>query len=84
MKEKIQEDCLKHKEDYIKIINLDLLCKKDIDQLEETFKIIGYLNNSDYKFNWYNTKVELVITNKSLHKLLKIIRKTKYTKVWKD
>ena len=65
---------------YQKQINLDLLKVKDIAALEKLINRLGYKNVTDYKFNHYNHKVELIIINRDLHRDLKIIRRTKYTK----
>ena len=69
---------------YQKQINLDLLKVKDIVALEKLINRLGYKNVTDYKFNHYNHKVELIIINRDLHRDLKIIRRTKYTKINKD
>ncbi len=69
---------------YQKQINLDLLKVKDIAALEKLINSLGYKNVTDYKFNHYNHKVELIIINRDLHRDLKIIRITKYTKINKD
>ena len=69
---------------YQKQINLDLLKVKDITALEKLINRLGYKNVTDYKFNHYNHKVELIIINRDLHRDLKIIRRTKYTKINKD
>ena len=69
---------------YQKQINLDLLKVKDIAALEKLINRLGYKNVTDYKFNHYNHKVELIIINRDLHQDLKIIRRTKYTKINKD
>ena len=69
---------------YQKQINLDLLKVKDIIALEKLINRLGYKNVTDYKFNHYNHKVELIIINRDLHRDLKIIRRTKYTKINKD
>lgn len=66
---------------YQKQINLDLLKVKDITALEKIINSLGYKNVTDYKFNYYNHKVELIIINRDLHRELKIIRRTKYTKI---
>ena len=65
-------------------INLDLLRLKEIVVLEKLINKLGYKNVTDYKFNHYNHKVELIIINRDLHRDLKIIRRTKYTKINKD
>ena len=65
---------------YQKQINLDLLRLKEIVVLEKLINKLGYKNVTDYKFNHYNHKVELIIINRDLHRDLKIIRRTKYTK----
>ena len=69
---------------YQKQINLDLLRLKEIVVLEKLINRLGYKNVTDYKFNHYNHKVELIIINRDLHRDLKIIRRTKYTKINKD
>ena len=69
---------------YQKQINLDLLRLKEIVVLEKLINKLGYKNVTDYKFNHYNHKVELIIINRDLHRDLKIIRRTKYTKINKD
>ena len=69
---------------YQKQINLDLLRLKEIAVLEKLINKLGYKNVTDYKFNHYNHKVELIIINRDLHRDLKIIRRTKYTKINKD
>ena len=69
---------------YQKQINLDLLRLKEIAVLEKLINKLGYKNVTDYKFNHYNHKVELIIINRDLHRDLKIIRRTKYTKIDKD
>ena len=69
---------------YQKQINLDLLRLKEIVVLEKLINKLGYKNVTDYKFNHYNHKVELIIINRDLHRDLKIIRRTKYTKIDKD
>ena len=69
---------------YQKQINLDLLRLKEIVLLEKLINKLGYKNVTDYKFNHYNHKVELIIINRDLHRDLKIIRRTKYTKINKD
>lgn len=68
---------------YQKQINLDLLKLKDIVVLEKLINKLGYKNIFDYKINYYNHMVELIIINKELHRDLKVVRKTKYTKVEK-
>ena len=69
---------------YQKQINRDLLRLKEIVVLEKLINKLGYKNVTDYKFNHYNHKVELIIINRDLHRDLKIIRRTKYTKINKD
>jgi hypothetical protein len=70
---------------YQKQINLDLLRLKEIAVLEKLINKLGYKNISDYKINYYNHTAELIVINRDLHRDLKIIRRTKYTKterVW--
>ena len=65
---------------YQKQINLDLLRLKEIAVLEKLINRLGYKNISDYKINYYNHTAELIVINRDLHRDLKIIRRTKYTK----
>ena len=65
---------------YQKQINLDLLRLKEIAVLEKLINKLGYKNISDYKINYYNHTAELIGINRDLHRDLKIIRRTKYTK----
>ena len=65
---------------YQKQINLDLLRLKEIAFLEKLINKLGYKNISDYKINYYNHTAELIVINRDLHRDLKIIRRTKYTK----
>lgn len=65
---------------YQKQINLDLLRLKEIAVLEKLINKLGYKNISDYKINYYNHTAELIVINRDLHRDLKIIRRTKYTK----
>jgi len=65
---------------YQKQINLDLLRLKEIVVLEKLINKLGYKNISDYKINYYNHTAELIVINRDLHRDLKIIRRTKYTK----
>ena len=69
---------------YQKQINLDLLRLKEIAVLEKLINKLGYKNISDYKINYYNHTAELIVINRDLHRDLKIIRRTKYTKINKD
>ena len=69
---------------YQKQINLDLLRLKEIAVLEKLINKLGYKNISDYKINYYNHNTELIVINRDLHRDLKIIRRTKYTKINKD
>ena len=73
---------------YQKQINLDLLRLKEIVVLEKLINKLGYKNISDYKINYYNHTAELIaeliVINRDLHRDLKIIRRTKYTKINKD
>ena len=75
---------------YQKQINLDLLRLKEIVVLEKLINKLGYKNISDYKINYYNhiaelkLTAELIVINRDLHRDLKIIRRTKYTKINKD
>ena len=69
---------------YQKQINLDLLRLKEIAVLEKLINKLGYKNISDYKINSYNHTAELIVINRDLHRDLKIIRRTKYTKINKD
>ena len=68
---------------YQKHINLDLLRLKEIAVLEKLINKLGYKNISDYKINYYNHTAELIVINRDLHRDLKIIRRTKYTKTEK-
>ena len=65
---------------YQKQINLDLLRLKEIAVLEKLINKLGYKNISDYKINYYNHTAELIVINRDLHRDLKIIRRTEYTK----
>ena len=65
---------------YQKQINLDLLRLKEIAVLEKLINKLGYKNITDYKINYYNHTAELIVINRDLHRDLKIIRRTKYTK----
>ena len=69
---------------YQKQINLDLLRLQEIVVLEKLINKLGYKNISDYKINYYNHTAELIVINRDLNRDLKIIRRTKYTKINKD
>jgi len=65
---------------YHKKINISNLKINEIARLEDMIIILGYASY-DYKFNHYGAyNVELIISNPLLHRDLKIIRKTKYSK----
>jgi hypothetical protein len=68
------------KEKYHKRVDLENLKISEITRLEELIKKLGYDSN-DYKLNHYGShSVELIVTNQELHRDLKTIRRTKYSK----
>ena len=66
------------RKNYHKRVGLDSLKhKKDITRLESIILRLGYSSN-DYRINHYGSSVEMIITNQSLHRDLKTIRRTTY------
>lgn len=64
---------------YHKRIDISALKNHEITILEGMIARLGYCSN-DYRINHYQTNQEVIITNRQLHKDLKIIRKTGYVK----
>ena len=53
--------------------------RKDLLSLENIILRLNY-TSKDYKINHYGDEAELIITNQNLHRDLKTIRRTMYTK----
>jgi len=66
------------KDSYKKRIDLDGLTGVEIDHLQEALRELGL--KGQYKFNHYGIRVELIVTSKKLHRLMRTIRKTTYKK----
>jgi hypothetical protein len=65
---------------YIKTINLSGLSKSDIAILKDSVAKMGF-SEKDYRIVEFGSDgVEMKITSPFLHRILKIIRKTEYTK----
>ena len=64
---------------YHKRINISDLSESETRRLIKLIHLMSY-GTQDYKINYYGTDKEMIITNRDLHKDLKIIRKTSYHK----
>lgn len=63
---------------YHKRISLNSMPISDIDLLDRDLKNLGFVGK--YKINHYQTSIEMIITDRDLHKFMTRIRKTIYIK----
>lgn len=65
---------------YRKRIGLDNLKKGELTQLRRVCRLIGYTENEDFRINYFNESKEMIILNKEMHRDMRTIRKTTYSK----
>lgn len=64
-------------ENYHKVYNLSKLKIKDINKLSNFLDQTKFVCNKDFKINYFQNNIELIITNKELSKIIKSFLKIK-------